>query len=76
MAPDDATTVDLTAPENSPERKRTKNTNVPSLIKEINGYTTKSFSMMGVGVCFFIAQEPCEPVYLFVVQELCKPERW
>jgi hypothetical protein len=45
VAPDDATTVDLTAPENSPERKRTKNTNVPSLIKESNRYTTKSFSI-------------------------------
>jgi hypothetical protein len=45
VAPDKTTTVDLTAPENSPERKRTKNTDGPSSIKESNRYTTKSFSI-------------------------------
>ena len=44
-APDETTTVDLTAPENSPKRKRTKNINVLSSIKESNWYTTKSFSI-------------------------------
>ncbi len=35
-----------------------------------------AFGMMGVGVCFFVAKEPCKPVYFFVTQEPCKPERW
>jgi len=39
------TTVDLTAAENSPEKKRTKNAEVPSGLKTSNRYTTKSFSV-------------------------------
>jgi hypothetical protein len=39
------TTVDLTAAENSPEKKRTKNTEVPSGLKTSDRYTTKSFSV-------------------------------
>ena len=42
---DNDTTVDLTAAENSPEKKRTKNAEVPSGLKTSNRYTTKSFSV-------------------------------
>jgi hypothetical protein len=42
---DNDTTVDLTAAENSPEKKRTKNAEVPSGLKTSNHYTTKSFSV-------------------------------
>ena len=38
-------TVDLTAAENSPVKKKTKSANVPSSVKESNRYTTKSFSI-------------------------------
>jgi hypothetical protein len=44
-APYKTKTVDLTAAENSPEKKRTKSAKVPSLVKESNQYTTKSFSI-------------------------------
>ena len=42
---DEDTTVDLTAAENSPEKKKTKNTAAPSGLKMSNRYTTKSFSV-------------------------------
>ncbi len=44
-APYKTKTVDLTAAENSPEKKRTKSAKVPSLVKESNRYTTKDFSI-------------------------------
>jgi hypothetical protein len=44
--PNDTQTVDLTAAENSPVKKKTKSASVlPSLVKESNRYTTKSFSI-------------------------------
>jgi hypothetical protein len=52
-AQDETTTVDLTAPENSPERKRTKSTDVPSSIKESNRYTTQRICnpLHGARIC-------------------------
>ena len=44
-APNKTQTVDLTAAENSPVKKKTKSANVPSSVKESNLYTTKSFSI-------------------------------
>ena len=44
-APNETQTVDLTAAENSPVKKKTKSANVPSSVKESNRYTTKSFSI-------------------------------
>ena len=44
--PNDTQTVDLTAAENSPVKKKTKSASVlPSSVKESNRYTTKSFSI-------------------------------
>ena len=44
-APNETQTVDLTAAENSPVKKKNKSANVPSLVKESNQCTTKSFSI-------------------------------
>ena len=43
--PNETQTVNLTAAENSPVKKKTKSANVPSSVKESNRYTTKSFSI-------------------------------
>ena len=42
---DETTTVNLTAAENSPHKKKTKSTDVPSAVRNSNRYTTKSFSV-------------------------------
>jgi len=44
-APNETQTVDLTAAQNSPVKKKNKSANVPSSVKESNRYTTKSFSI-------------------------------